>query len=174
VLDFTSFIVLQQHLFPGLRLWFTMRTRAVESTTEEVDLYLVEKGVKFERAQKITGRSGRVWQPDVHTRSSNHSSLVYVLSTGGKAAARRVTEHVVTAWHDINSLKVGPEALRFVSLFDDSMDVWSSEEFRLLEDISEIARWSQPDAFLDILSVPASVINTKGAPRISSKRFVLP
>lgn len=133
-------------------LWFTMRTRAVESTTEEVDLYLVEKGVKFERAQKITGRSGRVWQPDFHTRSPNHSSLVYVLSTGSKAAARRVTEHVVTAWHDMNSLKVGPEALRFVSLFDDTMDVWSSEEFRLLEDVSEIARWSQPDAFLDILS----------------------
>jgi len=133
-------------------LWFTMRTRAVESASEEVELYLAEKGIKFERAQKHIGRSGRLWQPDFHTRSPDHSALVYVLSTGSKAAARRVTEHVVTAWHDMSSLKVGPEALRFVSLFDDTMDVWSSEEFRLLEDISEIARWSQPDEFLAVLS----------------------
>jgi hypothetical protein len=133
-------------------LWFTMRTRSVESATEEVELYLMEKGVKFERAQKVVGRSGRTWQPDFHTRAPARSSLVYVLSTGSKAAARRVTEHVVTAWHDLSSLAIGPEALQFVSLFDDTMDVWSSEDFRLLEDMSNVARWSQPDEFLAALA----------------------
>jgi len=124
-----------------------MRTRSVESASEEVELFLVERGLKFERSQKLVGRSGRAWQPDFHTRTPTRSSLVYVLSTG-----RRVTEHVVTAWHDLNNLAVGPEALQFVSLFDDTMDVWNAEDFRLLENLSQVARWSQPDEFLSLLA----------------------
>src|SRR6266571_6309732 len=126
-------------------IWFTMRTRAVESATEEVELYLAEKHVQFERNQPLVGRSGRIWRPDFHTRLPRRSSLLYVLSTGSRAAARGVTEHVHTAWYDLNNLTIGPEALQFVSLFDDTMDVWSEEDFNLLSQLSVIARWSQPD-----------------------------
>ena len=31
---------------------------------------------------------------------------------------------------------VGPEALTFVSLFDDTVDVWADEDFRLLDPLS--------------------------------------
>jgi hypothetical protein len=146
------FMRVAQGVLRASDLWFTMRTRSVETACEEVELFLLERGVRFERSQKIVGRSGRTWQPDFHTRLPDKSSLVYVLSTGSQAAARRVTEHVVTAWHDLNNLAIGPEALQFVSLFDDSMDVWSNEDFRLLENLSEVARWSQPDEFLNLLA----------------------
>jgi len=145
------FMRVAQGVLRASDLWFTMRTRSVESASEEVELFLAEKGFKFDRGQKLVGRSGRTWQPDFHIRMPSRSSLVYVLSTGSQAAARRVTEHVVTAWHDLNSLAVGPEALQFVSLFDDTMDVWSAEDFRLLENLSIVLRWSQPEELISLL-----------------------
>jgi hypothetical protein len=84
-------------------------------------------------------------------RAVQRSSLVYVLSTGSRSAARSVVNLVYTAFSDLNHLAAGPEALRFVSLFDDSADVWADEDFHLAEQLSTVTRWSQPDQFADVL-----------------------
>lgn len=133
-------------------IWFTMRTRSVETVTDEVDVFLTEKNIAFERNQPLMGRSGRTWRPNFHTRTPNRSSLVYVLSTGSRAAARNVTEHVLASWYDLNHLRIGPESLQFVSLFDDTMDVWGEQDFNLLKDLSVVARWSQPEEFVEVLA----------------------
>ncbi|CAK0753929.1 DUF1828 domain-containing protein [Gammaproteobacteria bacterium] len=133
-------------------IWFTMRTRSLESVTDEVGVFLLDKGVAFERNQSLVGRSGRTWRPDFHTRMLKSSSLVYVLSTGSRAAAKNVTEHVLASWYDLNNFRIGPESLRFISLFDDTMDVWSDNDFNLLQDLSVITRWSQPDEFIELLA----------------------
>lgn len=133
-------------------IWFTMRTRSVESASDEVELFLTERSVAFERNQPLVGRSGRTWRPDFHTRMPKRSSLVCVLSTGSRAAAKNVTEHVLAAWYDLNNMRVGPEGLQFVSLFDDTMDVWSDEDFNLLKELSVVVRWSQPDEFIQALA----------------------
>ena len=101
------------------------------------------------------GRSGRGWTLDFHVRTERRSSLVQVLSTGNRAAAHRVSEHVLAAWHDLNHLVAGPEALTFVSLFDDTADVWREEDFRLVEPLSAVSRWSRPDEFAAVLSEAA-------------------
>ena len=132
-------------------LWFTFRTRAVQPVTEEVSDFLREIDLDFERGEKLVGRSGRSWSPDFHVRAVRRSSLVYVLSTGSRSAARGVVNHVHTAFYDLNHLAVGPEALRFVSLFDDTADVWSEEDFQLAEQLSDVTRWSRPDEFADTL-----------------------
>ena len=132
-------------------LWFTFRTRAVESVTDEVSDFLSERQLNFERAEKLVGRSGRAWTVDFHVRAPRHSSLVYVLSTGSRSAARSVAEHVLAAWYDLNHLAAGPEALRFVSLFDDTADVWAPEDFKLVEPLSTTTRWSEPDRFAEAL-----------------------
>lgn len=132
-------------------LWFTYRTRSVESLTDEVADFLAEREFRFDRGEKLTGRSGRVWTPDFHVRSVQRSSLVYVLSTGSRSAARSVVNQVHTAFYDLNQLVAGPEGLKFVSLFDDTADVWSDEDFRLVEQLSTVTRWSQPDEFADAL-----------------------
>jgi hypothetical protein len=132
-------------------LWFTMRTRTVQSAVDEIAEFLTERNIPTERAEKLVGRSGRGWTVDFHTRTPQRSALVYVLSTGSRAAARSVTEHVVAAWYDLNLLASGADALRFVSLFDDTMDVWAPEDFKLVEPLSEIARWSRPDEFEQVL-----------------------
>src|SRR5207244_3118379 len=124
-------------------LWFTFRTRAVESITDEVAAFLREREMPFDQAERIPGRSGRIWTIDFHTRHPNTSSLVCVLSTGSRVAARGIAEHVVAAWYDLSHLKVGRESIKFVSLFDDTLDVWSDEDFKLVSDLSDISLWSK-------------------------------
>lgn len=132
-------------------LWFTTRTRSVESISDEVADLLQDKSIAHERAVKLAGRSGRDWMVDFQTRTPDRSALVYVLASGSRAAARRVSEHVVAAWHDLNPLKTGAQPIHFVSLFDDTSDVWAEEDFRLVESMSDICRWSQPDEFEQML-----------------------
>jgi hypothetical protein len=132
-------------------LWFTTRTRAVESLTDEVADLLQERSVSFDRGVKFAGRSGREWNVDFQTRTLGRSTLLAVLASGSRAAARRVAEHVVAEWHDLSLLRTGPQPVHFVSLFDDTSDVWAEEEFRLVESVSEIARWSRPDELAEML-----------------------
>ena len=133
-------------------LWFTMRTRAVESLGDEVGSLLEERKIAFQRSERLPGRSGRTWTVDFHVRRPRRSALMCVLSTASRAAARGIVEHVTSEWHDLAHLKLGPEALDFVSLFDDTMDVWSQEDFKLVGDLSEVAFWSKPEDLLETLA----------------------
>jgi hypothetical protein len=47
---------------------------------------------------------------------------------------------------------VGPEALNFISLFDDTLDIWNGEDFRLVSELSEVSLWSKPDEFIERLA----------------------
>ena len=136
-------------------LWFTFRTQAVQSITDEVADFLTEREFGFDRAEKLVGRSGRGWTVDFHVRTERRSSLVHVLTTANRAAAHRVCEHVLAAWHDLNYLVAGPEALTFVSLFDDTADVWADEDLQLVEPLSTVSHWSRPDEFAAILTEAA-------------------
>lgn len=113
--------------------------------------WLTEKEIPFDRSVSLAGRSGRTWTVDYQTRLPQRTSLVFLLATGSRAAARRVTERVVASLHDLSHLKVIQPQLGFVSLFDDTEDVWQEEDFRLVQDLSFVARWSRPDEFEAIL-----------------------
>lgn len=132
-------------------LWFTTRTRTVESMTDEVADLLSEREIPFERSVHLAGRSGREWTVDFQTRTTKQSALVFVLATGSRAAARQLTEHVVAGWHDLSHLRVAPPGTRFISLIDDTSDVWSDADFRLVESISDLERWSQSSEFVERL-----------------------
>lgn len=133
-------------------LWFTMRTRAVESISDEVGGLLDERRIPFDRGERLPGRSGRTWSVDFHIRHPRRSALMCVLSTASRAAARGIVEHVTSEWHDLSHFKLGPEALAFISLFDDTLDVWSPEDFRLVGELSDVAFWSKPDELLERLA----------------------
>ena len=80
-------------------VWFTYRTRSVQSVGDEVADFLGERGVPFDRGERLVGRSGRAWLVDFHVRTPRRSSLVCVLATGNRSAARGVVEHVLAAWY---------------------------------------------------------------------------
>jgi hypothetical protein len=133
-------------------LWFTFRSRSFESMNDEVAELLEARQVENERNVSLVGRSGSVWKVEFHTRTPKRTSLVKVLSTGNRAAARKMAEHALATWYDLSNLKLGPEGISFVSLFDDSVDVWSDEDFKLVEEFSEIVYWSNPDELLASLA----------------------
>ncbi len=132
--------------------WFTLRSRSIQTTADEVDEWLREKRVSFERQVAKQGRSTRSWTVDFETQTDNRTSLIFLLSTGSRGAARRIAEHVLSGCVDLSHLKASQPSLAFVSLFDDTEDVWREEDFGLVEDYSEIARWSAPDELERILT----------------------
>ena len=131
-------------------LWFTLRTRAAESAADEVHEWLAERRIVHERGVRRTGRSGREWTVDFETRTDRRTSIVFLLSTGSRSAARRITEHVVAGCVDLSHLRARPQ-LTLVSLFDDTQDLWRPEDFQLLEQQSEVALWSDPKRFERLL-----------------------
>ena len=133
-------------------LVFTFRGRLVETITDEVADFLSERQVPYERSENILGRSGRPWTIDFHTRMPQRSTFVSVLSTGSRGATKRISEHVLAQWYDLSHLRIGPEPLKFISLFDDTSDVWANEDFRLVEQVSDVALWSAPDEFHRVLA----------------------
>jgi hypothetical protein len=48
-------------------------------------------------------------------------------------------------------MRAGATPIRFLSLFDDTSDVWGEEDFRLVESVSDVCRWSQPDELVQAL-----------------------
>ncbi len=130
-------------------LWFTFRNKMGESIVEDVEDLLRENNIAFDRNPKILGRSSKPWRPDFQTRGKEHSSFVRVLSTGSRAVARDMVLHSTAMWYDLSHFKVGKEAIEFISLFDDTVDVWNQEDIQLVESLSDIAYWSRPDEFLE-------------------------
>lgn len=137
-------------------LWFLSRTRVASTLEDEIAELLKERKVRFQANEKLSGRSGRTWRIDFHTFHPDHSSLVQVLSTGSRAAANTKANNVVAAWVDLSQLKVGTQPLRFISLFDDTLDVWNVETIRQLEELSDVAYWSESDRFVEMLTGPDS------------------
>jgi hypothetical protein len=76
------------------------------------------------------------------------------MSAGYRRTALQIAEHVLSGCVDLAHLKESEPSLVFVSLFDDTANVWRNEDFRLLEGHSEIARWSYPDELERILTSP--------------------
>ncbi len=77
--------------------------------------------------------------------------MVFLLSTGSRNATRRIAEHVLAGCVDLSHLRAEQADLVFISLFDDTENVWRDEDFRLVEGHSEIAFWSRPDQLEQIL-----------------------
>jgi len=133
-------------------LWFTFRSRAAEGVTDEVAEFLSEIKVPYERNKPLLGRSGNTWRVDFQTMAPNRTALTHVLTTATPAAARRLAEHVLAQWHDLSHFAAaGP--IRFVSLFDDTVDVWEPQDFNLLADTSDVQMWSQRDEFAQAIGV---------------------
>ena len=132
-------------------LWFTLRFQSFQNTADEVEEWLLEKQISFERQVQKQGRSMRDWTIDFQTYTASRTSLVFLLSTGTRGAVRRLAEHVLAGCVDLSHLKANQPDLSFVSLFDDTADIWRPEDFSLVDAHSEIARWSRPDEFENLL-----------------------
>ena len=133
-------------------LWFTIRSQALQTTADEVEEWLNGKRIPFQRNVSKQGRSTREWTVNFETQTDHRTGLVFLLSTGSRGAVHRITDHVVTGCVDLYHLKEIQSNLEFVSLFDDTVDVWRPEDFSLVDAFSQVARWSAPDEFQALLA----------------------
>ena len=132
-------------------LWFTLRSRALQSVADEVDEWLSDREIQFERDVSKQGRSSQDWTISFQTRTANRTCFVFLLATGTRGTVRRLTEHVLAGCVDLNHHKKTRPDLEFVSLFDDIEDIWQPPDFSMVEPVSEIALWSRPDEFEKVL-----------------------
>ncbi len=137
-------------------IWFTLRNRVVVSVADEVDAWLRERKFDSTRNEKRQGRSGRSWTVDYEVVAQAQTSHVFLLTTGSQAWARRVSERVVAACTDLSHLTFKKTNVCFVSLFDDTFNVWRDEDFALVEPFSRIAIWSKPEEFEQVLKTAST------------------
>ena len=117
----------------------------------EVANWLAERKMPFRANSQEVGISGRKWRMDYRIDTEVQTSLVSVLSAGSRSGAYRVTERAIARCVDLNPLKERQPELAFVSLFDDTQEVWLGEDFKMVSGLSEIALWSRPEQFAEIL-----------------------
>ena len=134
---------------------FTIRPGTVRPFKDKVAEFLTEHDFGFDRPAKVDGDSGHAWTVDFRVRSEQRTSLVQVLSAASRSSARRVPEHVLAGWFDLQRLAGEPERLGFVSLFDDTSSVWKEKDYRLVKPLSKVVRWSRPNEFAATLGKAA-------------------
>jgi len=124
------------------------------NTADEVDEWLRAKNIHFERKVTHTGRSGQSWTVDFETYASERTALVFLLSAANRRTTRRKIEHALAGCVDLTDLRSRQPSLILVSLFDDRKKIWRREDFTLLDNFAEVARWSQQDELERILTMP--------------------
>ncbi len=137
-------------------LWFTFRAQTWETLSDEVDAWLKHRSISYEHRFQTSGRSGRRWTVDYKTMVGTQISLVFLLTTGARGSVPSIVNRTVTGCIDLAN-SASAESAKLVSLFDDTLDMWRDEDFALLENVSEIAQWSNPEEFAEILTTPVGI-----------------
>ena len=109
---------------------FTFRTHGPPSVADAVDKWLRDHQFGVQRRVKERGLSERKWTIDYRVDANRRISLVFLLSTSTSGASRRIAERVTSACVDLQHLTVDRNDLAFVSLFDDTHDVWRGRRLR--------------------------------------------
>ncbi len=132
-------------------LWLLNRTRLADTLNDEIAELLDKYEIPYKRDIRLVGRSKRSWQIDFRTRHPRRSALIEVLSTGSRGAANSKVNNTVAAWVDLNHFQMTTEPFSFISLFDDSLDVWSNSHISQLAEFSEICYVSKPEELIEKL-----------------------
>ncbi len=129
-----------------------LRGMSQQDTANEVDKWLSARNIHFEREVTRTGRSGQSWRVDFETYTYERTALIFLLSAGNRRATRRITEHTLAGCVDLTDLQNNRPSLVLVSLFDDRKNIWSAQDFTLMDRFAKVARWSQQDELERILT----------------------
>ncbi len=151
---------------------FTFRTRVTGAVADDVEDFLVDRQIENARNATRVGDSGKLWRVDFETRAVQRKALIQVMSTANRGAVSRLTDHAVSAWVDLQPVITDHS---FISLFDDTVDVWKPEDYKQLERFSVVAFWSQPDALMEQLAAweprPRPTAWVKSSPAATAARY---
>jgi len=130
-------------------LLFTMRFGAGTAFKEEVEEFLIEHEIPYELDYKVVGRSAHAYTVDFYIeRVKPH--LVETLSSAAAGPAEILVNSTVRMWFDLKRIN---GRFGYISLLDDSADVWKASHLDILSDLSEVIVWSERKRLLEALSV---------------------
>lgn len=133
----------------------TFRWRTAQTISDEVDEWLRTQDFGCTRRVRRQGHA-RLWTVDYEIIAGRRTSLVNLLSSGSSAAAKNTRHRIYTQFSDLRLNPQGPAHDCLISLIDDTHDVWTDEDFRLLKQVSRLALWSQPTGLEEILTTSLS------------------
>jgi hypothetical protein len=138
-------------------LIFSLRLSALTTFKEEVEEYWLEACIPYEVDYLVIGGSGESYTIDFYIPTPQRPWLVETLSSRSRSYANTLVSRIIRTWHDLHRIK---DRYRYVSLIDDSTDVWKPEWFDQLAVFSEVIVWSGRERLPKILGL-ASTQNVK-------------
>lgn len=132
-------------------LTILFKHHAPKLIAEEVGEWLVQQDLPYQKRIRAQGRSGDEWTVDFAVGTERSRSLVFLLSTASRSAAKQRVEHTVTACYDLSRVPMAEQQGPLITLFDDSADVWRESDLELLSDLATPLFWSNRDEVRDTL-----------------------
>ena len=87
--------------------------------------------------------SGTARSVDFCAHRPHGNTLINTLSTPALRTARMRVDKVFTTWSEISYLK--ESKYNFISLIDDSKNLWNENNITLLNRVSNVVKWSNRD-----------------------------
>jgi hypothetical protein len=128
-------------------LLFTMRYGAGTAFKEEVEEFLVERQLRYQTNYRVFGRSQQQYSVDFYIER-RRPVLLQTLSSGSTNYVETLISKTVRMWYDITRVDGRYE---YVSLLDDSVDVWKPSHMELLSDLSKVVAWGERENVISLL-----------------------
>lgn len=117
----------------------SVRVGTAATFADEIEEYLSEIEIPFERKYRAVGGSGETYQVDFFVPGPRKGNLVMALSANFRSHANSLVSKTVRAWHDIHRVDGRYD---YTSLLDDSTDVWKEEWIEQLSALSNVFIWA--------------------------------
>lgn len=139
---------LTQAAVQTLDMLYTLRLGSLVTFQEEVEEYWIERGIPYEAKYQIVGGSGELYTVDYYL-PQRRPVLVATLSTALTSYANTLTSKIVRQWHDIRRVD---GRFNYLSLLDDSSDVWKPEWIDQIGQLSHVVVWRERERMEQVLT----------------------
>ncbi len=140
-------------------LVFSLRSSALATFKEEVQEYWIESQFPFEVDYPIVGGSGESYKIDFYISTGRRPWLVETLSSQSQSYANSLVSRVVRTWHD---LRRADGRYGYLSLIDDTTDIWKQEWHDQLSEFSQVVIWSERETLSSLLRTDISINPIRG------------
>lgn len=138
-------------------LWYSFRPKLSRTVNADVADFLQKQGLAFTRSETHKGCSGDEIAVTFSVDAGEVRSLIMVLDTGIPSLSELMVESAAKQWMELKHLTESNGNIQFVTLFDDTSDLWSERHYQKLKPLSVVAKWSQPENLAKILTASETV-----------------
>lgn len=130
-------------------LIFSHRMRGAPAFKEQVSSFLLENNVRFTEDFYEEGSTGSKYRIDFYLYVEP-PSLLQTLSSRSEGYADILVSKTFTMWYD---LKEKDGQYRYLTLIDDTRDVWKPTKLELLKRVSNVYYWSKKEELLEDIAI---------------------